>query len=122
MPDKVCQKIVVNLDCAMSSGRLAAQAAHSSWLAVLNQGHWDGSSFVIPCEGKPELMSWLQGQFTKVMLRGWGREHLEFIKRDAEEYGLPVGLMEEDGFATALAIGPGDVDVIDRAIGRLNLL
>ena len=122
MPDKFCQKVVINLDCPMSIGRLAAQGAHASLLSVLGQGHWDGQSLVIPCDGKPGLESWLKGEFTKVMLRGWGDDNLLRLKADAEACGLPVGLMEEEGSVTALAIGPADTDLIDSAIGRLRLL
>lgn len=122
MPDKVCQKVVVNLDCPMPIGRLAAQGAHASWLSVLGQGHWEGQSLVIPCEGKPWLEAWLKGEFTKVFLRGWGDGQLIGLKDRAEACGLPVGLMEEEGCVTALAIGPADTALIDSAIGRLNLL
>lgn len=44
------------------------------------------------------------------------------LKEKAEMAGLPVGLMEEDGYVTALAVGPASTKDIDRAIGKLKLL
>ena len=123
MPDKICQKIVANLEIPFSLGRIDAQCAHASWISVLNQGFWDDNdNLIISCKDKPELKEWLKGQFTKVMLRGWGKEMLLNLKEQAESAGLPTGLMEEEGFVTALAIGPANTEKIDLAIGKLNLL
>lgn len=122
MADPICQKIIVNLDSDMSIGRLYAQAAHASWLAVLPQGYWDENNLVVPCDKNHELKSWLKDQFTKVILKGYGDQMLLDLKEKAEIAGLPVGLMEEDGYVTALAVGPADTKDIDRAIGKLKLL
>lgn len=122
MPDKVCQKLIVNMNTPMGIGRLTAQAGHASWLAVLNQSRWEEDDLVIPCQGKPWLKAWLEGMFTKVALRGWGSEHILSLQDAAIRAGIPVGLMEEDGYVTSLAVGPWDTAEIDSAIGRLNLL
>jgi len=123
MADLISQKIVLNLNTTFSLGRLSAQSAHASWISVLDQGYWDSNdNFVIPCKTKPELKSWLSGQFTKVMLRGWGDDMLLSLRDKAEENGIPFGLMSEDGFHTALSIGPALTKDIDLTIGKLLLL
>jgi peptidyl-tRNA hydrolase len=132
MADPISQKIVVNMDIPMSLGRICAQAAHASWLAVLQQGKWypdefmpyggAEETFIIDTHGKAPLRSWLQDQFTKVMLRGWGDQMLLDLKTEAEKLGLPVGLMEEDGHLTALAIGPAYTEEINQVTGKLHLL
>jgi peptidyl-tRNA hydrolase len=132
MADPISQKIVVNLDCPMSIGRLAIQLSHASWLAVLNQGKWypdefmpyggAEETFIIDTHGKAPLRTWLKDSFTAIALRGFGDEMLWELKEQAEALGLPVGLMEEDGHYTALAIGPAYTDEINKVTGHLHLL
>jgi len=122
MADAVSQKIIVNLATPMSLGRICAQAAHASWLAVLNQGQWIDNELSVNTDSDPALREWLRESFTKVMLRGWGDAMLLDLKAKAEAAGLPCGLMEEDGHLTALCVGPAYTKDIDLAIGKLNLL
>lgn len=126
MADRICQKIIVNLDIPMSIGRIAAQAAHASWLSVLNHSEWvhqDGiDELRIKTNGKPDLHFWLKESFTKVMLRGFGDDMLLELKSKAEQAGLSIGLMEEDGHLTALAIGPNLSEDIDKITKGLHLL
>lgn len=122
MPDKICQKIIANMNTNMSIGRLNAQCAHASWISVLDLGYWDGDNFIISCSNNPELKEWLSGNFTKVVLKSWSNESLIELRDKAVKAGLPVGLMNEDGFNTALAIGPANIKDIDKITKGLNLL
>jgi len=116
MPDPISQKIVVNMKAGMPIGRLAAQIAHASWLPIIDKSEWHNDEFRFDTTDYPGSQLWLKDQFTKVCLRGWGDEMLLEIKAKAEEAGLLVGLMEEDGFCTALAVGPGYTDEIDKIL------
>jgi peptidyl-tRNA hydrolase len=122
MPDKISQKIIVNLDTSMSLGRLCAQAAHASLIAILNQSDLGDDKLSLDYSDKPELKYWLNGNFTKVILRGFGDKMLLDFMSKATEIGLPVGLMEEDGMITALAIGPSKTKLIDQVTKNLELL
>lgn len=121
MADPICQKIIVNMDTDFTIGRLCAQAAHASWLAVLNNGKWIEDNLIIECTTS-EMKHWLQDQFTKVILRGSNDLELIKLRDKSESLGLPVGLMIEDGYITALAIGPSDTKVLDKITRGLDLL
>lgn len=106
MGDPIKQVIVLNSKLDWPTGRMIAQAAHSSWLSVMNQSHWKEDHFIVDTTDKSGLKRWLAEEYTKVVLRGKDAEHLLLMKELAESKGLATGLMEEDGEVTALAIGP----------------
>lgn len=105
MPDIVKQVIVVNMAVPMPIGRLMAQAAHASVLNILNRGTWSDHTFTIHTDDDA-LKWWMEEQFTKVVCKAWGKESMMKIKAKAEELGIYVSVMEEDGFITAIALGP----------------
>ena len=105
MADRVKQVIVVNMATPMPIGRLMAQAAHASVLNILNRGTWKDHIFTIDTEDVA-LRWWMEEEFTKVVCKAWGKEAMMKIKETAENKNVAVSLMEEDGFITALALGP----------------
>ena len=105
------QVLVVNLKSNMSLGRLAAQIAHSSQLA-----------FGIPAVRELVLANPAEcSPCTKVVLKGWGDEHLQELYDQAVLLGVPAALMAEDGFKTALAIGPWSKNQVDKVTSGLAL-
>jgi peptidyl-tRNA hydrolase len=108
MADEVKQVIVVNMAVPFPLGRLMAQIAHASMLNIVNRGTWNGDKFSIDADDLA-LRFWLKDHYTKVVCKAWGKEQMMKIKAEAEKRKLYVALMEEEGFITALAIGPADV-------------
>ncbi len=115
------QVIVVRKDLGMSCGKMIVQAAHASVMAVLE------------AEKRPEWRRWLdawlrEGQ-KKVAVRVESEEELLDKYREAAELGLPVSLVRDAGLTelppgtlTAIAVGPGPEELVDRVTGRLKLV
>jgi PTH2 family peptidyl-tRNA hydrolase len=109
------QAIVARADLGMGEGKLAAQVAHASLMAFEDAGsrvrsEWKG-----------------EGQ-TKVVLRADGESQLFELADVAEREGLSHAVVRdagrtqlEPGTVTALAVGPGREDVVDRVTGHLSL-
>lgn len=116
----VKQVIVVNMAANMGIGRLAAQISHASVGALIKQGAFEGDTFKL--ETDRYTKHWIQESFTKVVVKDWGNEKLEELKSKAEERGLPYFLMNEDGWNTALAIGPAENWRIQEITGEHILL
>ena len=109
------QAIVARADLGMGEGKLAAQVAHASLSAYEDTGRktrkqWKGS-----------------GQ-KKVVLKANGESDLFELADAAKRAGLPHAVVRDAGHTqldpgtvTALAVGPGEDDVVDRITGDLSL-
>ncbi|MFC4407169.1 peptidyl-tRNA hydrolase Pth2 [Haloarchaeobius iranensis] len=109
------QAIVARTDIGMGQGKLAAQVAHASLSAyedtdARTRKAWKGS-----------------GQ-KKVVLKGSGESELFELADRAESERLPHAIIRDaghtqldSGTVTALAIGPGEDEVVDRVTGHLSL-
>jgi PTH2 family peptidyl-tRNA hydrolase len=109
------QAIVARTDIGMGRGKLAAQVAHASLSAYEDtdsrtRTNWKGD-----------------GQ-TKVVLKGDGERTLFELADRAEREGLPHAIIRDagrtqldPGTVTALAVGPGEEEVVDRVTGELSL-
>ncbi|MFB6164166.1 MAG: peptidyl-tRNA hydrolase Pth2 [Haloarculaceae archaeon] len=109
------QAIVARSDLGMGQGKLAAQVAHASLSAyedtdAKTRRAWKG-----------------EGQ-KKVVLKGESERQLFELADAAEREGLPNAVVRdaghtqlEPGTVTALAVGPGDDEAVDRVTGDLSL-
>lgn len=125
MDKPVRQIIMVNLDVPMSIGRLSIQISHASLLAVLHMGKWDDSGLHINPQEFPRseaIEYWLKKQFTAIAYKGWGKDMILNLQKKAEEMNLPFGTMIEDGWYTAIAVGPSYKDELDPLTKGLQLL
>jgi len=94
-------------------GRLVAHAAHAAVAGLLDKGTWKGSTFSIDTAKYPELEYWVRESFTKVACKAWGKEELEEIAQEAALLEIPVSRIEEEGYLTAISLGPSTDDLLD---------
>jgi PTH2 family peptidyl-tRNA hydrolase len=109
------QVIVARADLGMGKGKLAAQVAHASLSAYEDASErtrkaWKGS-----------------GQ-KKVVVKANGERELFELADRAEREGLPHAIIRDAGHTqldpgtvTALAVGPGPDEAVDRVTGDLSL-
>ncbi len=109
------QAIVARTDIGMGTGKLAAQVAHASLSAYEDaddrtRTQWKGA-----------------GQ-KKVVLKGDSEAQLFELADAAEREGLPHAIVRDAGHTqldpgtvTALAVGPGPEEAVDRVTGDLSL-
>jgi PTH2 family peptidyl-tRNA hydrolase len=109
------QAIVARTDIGMGTGKLAAQVAHASLSAYEDaddrgRKRWKG-----------------EGQ-KKVVLKGESESQLFELADVAEREGLAHAIVRDAGHTqldpgtvTALAVGPGPDEAVDRVTGELSL-
>lgn len=111
------QVLVIRKDLNMRKGKMVAQGAHASVMAVM---------------GTPKaiLNQWWSTGMTKVCVGCDSKEELLDLEKKAEEAGIVRALIHDAGrtefhgevTATALAIGPWLSEEIDKITGHLKLL
>lgn len=116
MSERFKQVIAVRDDLDLSKGKTAAQVAHASLQA------WKSA-------GKSTRNSWEKEGGKKVVVVVEGEKQLLKLKQDAENLNLPTALITDRGHnevkpgtKTALAIGPGKEEKIDKVTGSLPLM
>jgi len=127
------QVIVVRKDLGMRKGKMIAMGAHASMKAILDEGYLQTESlgldiFVIPMSA--EVEDWLGGIFTKICVSVDSEEELLSIYEQAKEAGLVCSLIQDAGLTefggvptyTAVAVGPAQVEDVDKITGHLKLL
>lgn len=128
------QVIVLRKDLNMRKGKMVAQGAHASMKAVLDEGYVLPSGvtkphdyFTIPMTC--ELEQWLTGLFTKVCVGVDSEEELLGIYEKAKAAELHCSLIQDAGLTefkeptyTAVAVGPGEPEEVDKVTGHLKLL
>jgi PTH2 family peptidyl-tRNA hydrolase len=109
------QAIVARTDIGMGDGKLAAQVAHASLEAYEKAG-------------ASAQREWKSGGQKKVVLEASGEKELQRLADEARREGLPYALIRdaghtqlEPGTVTALAVGPGPENIVDKVTGDLSL-
>ena len=117
----------------MRKGKMCAQAAHASFLAVADQffiisndnGLYD--YYCIPMDYPIE--QWLNGKFTKIVVGVNSEEELLDVYKQAKDLQLHCSLIKDAGLTefkqptyTAVGIGPDEPERIDIITGHLTLL
>jgi PTH2 family peptidyl-tRNA hydrolase len=109
------QAIVARTDIGMGQGKLAAQVAHASLQA------YEGAD-------ASTQRDWKGGGAKKIVLKGDSESQLQELADQARREGLPYSLVRdaghtqlEPGTVTALAVGPGPENIVDKVTGDLSL-
>lgn len=134
-PTLIKQVLVVRADLKMPKGKIAAQCAHASMKIFFDRGSvtlpfGEGGHPRLECEITQDMMAWIQGEFTKTVLKVNSEEELTKIYNDAVELNLPCALIIDNGRTcfdgnktpTVVAIGPVKVELVDPLTRHLSLL
>ena len=112
------QVIAVRTDLGMGKGKIAAQVGHACVMAAETAR-----------VSKPDWYGEWWGTQEKVVVRVPGPAHLERIRREAAQMGLPFQLVCDAGHtqvapgtATCISVGPAPEHLVDRITGDLHLL
>ena len=127
------QVIVLKKFQSLRTGKYCAQSCHASVGAVFALGKLDayGDNLIIPLYN-PFVRDWVLGSFAKVCLQANTNTDQELIDLQAAAIaaGLTTSLITDSGRTefngvptmTALGIGPGSIDEINKITGHLKLL
>ena len=128
------QVIVIRKDLNMRKGKMCAQAAHASMKVLLDRMSCMSVSHLRTWattlwEGEP-MHDWLTGKFTKVVVSVDSEEELLELREKALKACICSALITDAGKTefhgeptnTALAVGPGWADEVDKITGHLKLL
>lgn len=115
------QVIVLRKDLGMRKGKMVAQGAHASLGAVLRDGKLKTDA---------DTKAWCEGRFTKICVSVDSEEELLEIYKQAGLAKLnrtlitDAGLTEFNGVPTktAVGVGPGKPEIVDKVTGHLKLL
>lgn len=116
------QVLVLRKDLHMRKGKMVAQGAHASQLAIMQA---DANQ-----TWRVWYEAWMAGPFTKICVSVDSKAELFEILNQAAIAGLPVALVEDSGLTefhgektlTAVGIGPAPVELVDAVTGELKLL
>ena len=113
------QVIILRQDLNMSTGKKVAQGCHAAVLAV------EQARKLCP----DALHAWAMSGMKKVALKVQSEEELRKLYHQALSMKFPCAIIQdagltelEPGTTTAIAIGPGITEQIDRITGALKLL
>lgn len=128
------QVIVVRNDLNMRRGKFASQVAHASMKVFFDRITWNGRELdnnnkEVIISVNSDMFTWINGEFTKIVLQANSEEELMTIYDTANFAGLPVALIEDNGHTefhgvktkTCIAIGPAKSEDIDKITGHLKL-
>lgn len=112
------QILVVRKDLKMRMGKVAAQAAHASLKATLD--NMDDA----------RVKAWLSGPFAKICVYVESEEELLEVERNAQQAGLITAMIVDAGRTefhgvptrTVLAVGPATHEELQPVTGSLKLL
>jgi PTH2 family peptidyl-tRNA hydrolase len=118
-PDKPKQIICIRRDLHMRRGKEIAQGCHASQLATEMAAQMNS----------PAYQEWMEGAFTKICVVVQSETELVALAKQAEEAGLPHGLIMDSGRTefggvptrTALGIGPAYNRDLEPITGNLKL-
>lgn len=139
----VKQVIAVRTDLKMRKGKIAAQVAHASMGVLLKNkealGYYVGNDlsveylvthYKISVIDNKWMTEWLEGKFTKVVVKVSSEEELLELCDKAQKRKIPHCLITDAGDTvfngvptkTCAAFGPYDPDAINKLTGELKLL
>lgn len=128
----VKQVIVIRKDLNMRKGKIASQVAHASMKVFLECSNIvaDNSNLELRIPLNDDMITWLSGSFTKIVVSVDSEEELKDVYSKSLENCIPCSIIKDNGATefggiptyTAVAIGPAESEKIDKITGTLKLL
>ena len=123
------QMLIVRKDLNMRKGKIAAQCAHASMKAILDQMQSKNGKMTLDLSDEA-LKGWIDGKFTKICVSVDSEKELHEIFGKAKTAGLTCAMITDAGLTefggvptkTCCAIGPDYSEIIDSITGHLPLL
>ena len=123
------QMLIVRKDLNMRKGKIAAQCAHASMKAILDQMQSKNGKMTLDLSDEA-LKGWIDGKFTKICVSVDSEKELHEIFGKAKTAGLTCAMITDAGLTefggvptkTCCAIGPNWAEDIDKITGHLKLL
>lgn len=118
----------------MRKGKMVAQGAHASLLAIFNESRCDtdedGLNARLSISYTKDLEEWMTGTYTKICVSVNSEQELMNVYFEAKEKGLPCAYVQDLGLTefrgiptmTAVAIGPASDEIINEITGHLKTL
>lgn len=134
MDYKYKQMLVVRGDLNMRKGKMGAQCAHASQMALLSLMSKEVGNglfrLTLSLKDTDPMAIWLSGKFTKVCVKALSLEHLQELEQKARDRGLLTALVVDSGLTefhgvqtpTVLAIGPASDEELVGITDNLSLL
>jgi peptidyl-tRNA hydrolase, PTH2 family len=133
------QVIVVRKDLNMRKGKIAGQAAHATMKVLVDRmtisAVYEGpngktTSQTIISTFTEEMLDWLKGIFTKIVVGCDSLDCIYDIETKCREKNIPCAIIVDSGATefhgvptvTCIAVGPADEKDIDPITGLLPLL
>lgn len=129
------QVIVIRKDLNMRKGKMCAQAAHASMKVIFDlftkeNSPYGDTIYSFTTKINEPLDLWIRGVFAKVVVGCDSKKELYDLAEKAALANIPIAIIEDLGLTefhgektiTALAIGPGESEKIDKITGHLKLL
>lgn len=121
------QVIVIRKDLNMRKGKIASQAAHAS-MGVFTKDATPKQTMQLM--QLPEAQEWFENSFTKICVGVDSEQQLLDIYQQAKDSDMLCCLIQDNGTTefsgvktyTAVAIGPGYNEDVDKITGGLKLL
>lgn len=118
-PEKIKQVIIIRADLGMGKGKIAAQASHASVMATLEAMK----------QNKIWYDRWMRDGMGKIVVKVNSEDELNAMFQKASKDKLPRALINDAGHtqlppgtATAVAIGPAPISLVDPITKDLKLL
>ena len=125
----VKQVIIVRKDLNMRKGKMIAQGAHASVNALLQHAIKDKHPTRLSIPLTNDVERWFNEGCTKISVSVNSERALVALYKEAKLRGLLCSLIKDSGRTefkeptlTAVAIGPGSAEEIDKITGELPLL
>lgn len=122
--------IVMRKDLNMRKGKMCAQASHASMKVFFDKIHHYTEDGCVIMNLSPDMISWMQGIFTKIVVGCDTERDLFDVIAAARDANLPAALITDCGATefngvpthTCVAVGPAEAEVIDKITGGFKLL
>ena len=126
----VKQIIILRKDLNMRKGKMVAQGCHASLKVITDLLQENVSVRSYSFTPSLEIREWMEGNFKKVCVSADSEEELVSLYDKAVQANLPCSLIIDNGLTefsgiptkTAVAIGPGKDEEIDKITKHLKLL